>query len=323
MSIGKNYKEALQKAIRSLEIGRHGLGFAKNFNKLSLDQLMGMLTYPTSERQFVMYEALRKGADIDALFEKTRIKHWFIQQMAELVALEEQILQYKGKTLPDKLLIQAKKDGFADKYLAKLLGVPEAADPQPPDRAGPGRGLGRGPGQRRGECGLLLLDLQRSGQGPRQQPAQDHGPRRRSQPHRPGHRVRLLLRPRGLHAPRRGLRIHHGQLQPRDRLHRLRHLGQALLRAADGRGRPEHLREGEARGRDRPVRRADPAEPRQRAGPGGRQDHRDLARGHRPGRGPRPLPRGDPQDGDSAAGVRHGRQPGGGHRDRRTRSAIR
>jgi carbamoyl-phosphate synthase large subunit len=125
MSIGKNYKEALQKAIRSLEIGRHGLGFAKNFNKLPLDQLMSMLTYPTSERQFIMYEALRKGADINALYEKTRIKHWFIQQMAELVALEEKILQYKGQKLPDDLLIQAKKDGFADKYLAKLLGIPE------------------------------------------------------------------------------------------------------------------------------------------------------------------------------------------------------
>ncbi|MGE5295099.1 MAG: carbamoyl-phosphate synthase large subunit, partial [Solirubrobacterales bacterium] len=126
MSIGKNYKEALQKAIRSLENGRHGLGFAKNFNKLPLDQLMSMLTYPTSERQFIMYEALRKGASIDALYDKTRIKHWFIQQMAELVALEEQILQYKGKMLPDKLLVQAKKDGFADKYLAKLLGLAEA-----------------------------------------------------------------------------------------------------------------------------------------------------------------------------------------------------
>ncbi|MCX5646344.1 MAG: carbamoyl-phosphate synthase large subunit [Phycisphaerae bacterium] len=125
MSIGKNYKEAFQKSIRSLEIGRHGLGFAKNFNKLSLEQLLGLLTYPTSERQFVMYEALRKGASIQALYEKTRIKHWFIQQMAELVALEEEVLKYKGKKLPDKLLIQAKKDGFADKYLAKLLGVPE------------------------------------------------------------------------------------------------------------------------------------------------------------------------------------------------------
>ncbi len=125
MSIGKNYKEAFQKSIRSLEIGRHGLGFAKNFNSLSLEQLLGLLTYATSERQFVMYEALRKGASIDTLYEKTHIKRWFIQQMAELVALEEEILKYKGKKLPDKLLIQAKKDGFADKYLAKLLGVPQ------------------------------------------------------------------------------------------------------------------------------------------------------------------------------------------------------
>jgi carbamoyl-phosphate synthase large subunit len=125
MSIGKNYKEAFQKSIRSLEIGRHGLGFAKDFNKLPLEQLLSLLTYATSERQFLMYEALRKGASVDTLYEKTRIKHWFIRQMAELVALEEEILKYQGKKLPDKLLLQAKKDGFADKYLAKLLGVPE------------------------------------------------------------------------------------------------------------------------------------------------------------------------------------------------------
>ena len=125
MSIGKNYKEAFQKSIRSLENGRYGLGFAKNFNKLSLDELMKLVSTPTSERQFIMYEALRKGADIDALSEKTYIKRWFIEQMAELVQLEEKILKFKGKQLPDKLLTQAKKDGFADRYLAKLLGVPE------------------------------------------------------------------------------------------------------------------------------------------------------------------------------------------------------
>jgi carbamoyl-phosphate synthase large subunit len=125
MSIGKNYKEAFQKSIRSLEIGRYGLGFAKNFHQLPLEQLMSLLTYPTSDRQFVMYEALRKGATVQTLYEKTRIKHWFIQQMAELVALEEEILKYKSKKLPDKLLVQAKKDGFADRYLAKLLAVPE------------------------------------------------------------------------------------------------------------------------------------------------------------------------------------------------------
>jgi carbamoyl-phosphate synthase large subunit len=125
MSIGKNYKEAFQKSIRSLEIGRYGLGFAKNFNKLSLEELMGLLNEPSSERQFVMYEALRKGADVQTLYDKTYIKPWFIEQMKELVELEEQILKYKGKQLPDKLLIQAKKDGFADKYLSQLLKIPE------------------------------------------------------------------------------------------------------------------------------------------------------------------------------------------------------
>jgi carbamoyl-phosphate synthase large subunit len=126
MSLGKNYKEAFQKAIRSLEIGRHGLGFAKNFNTLPLDELMNRLSHPSSERQFLMYEALRKGADTDALFEKTHIKRWFIEQMQELVRLEEQILKYKGKQLPDELLIQAKKDGFADRYLSKILDIPES-----------------------------------------------------------------------------------------------------------------------------------------------------------------------------------------------------
>jgi carbamoyl-phosphate synthase large subunit len=125
MSIGKNYKEAFQKAIRSLEIGRHGLGFAKDFNNKSTDELLELLREPTSERQFVMYEALRKGVSVDVLFEKTYIKRWFIEQMKELVELEEEILKYKGKNLPDDLLIQAKKDGFADKYLAKLLNTPE------------------------------------------------------------------------------------------------------------------------------------------------------------------------------------------------------
>ncbi len=125
MSIGKNYKEAFQKAIRSLEIGRYGLGFAKDFNKKSPDELLELLKEPTSERQFVMYEALRKGISVDTLFEKTYIKRWFIEQMKELVELEEEILKYKNKKLPDDLLIQAKKDGFADKYLAKLLNTPE------------------------------------------------------------------------------------------------------------------------------------------------------------------------------------------------------
>ncbi len=125
MSIGKNYKEAFQKAIRSLEKGRYGLGFVKDFNKKSLDDLMEMLAEPSSERQFIMYEALRKGATVDALHAKTYIKKWFILQMKELVELEEKILAFKGKPLPNDLLIQSKKDGFADRYLAQIVGKKE------------------------------------------------------------------------------------------------------------------------------------------------------------------------------------------------------
>jgi len=125
MSIGKTYKEAFQKGIRSLENGRYGLGFAKDFHDRSLDELMELLAEPSSERQFIMYEALRKGATVDELYRKTYIKPWFIEQMRELVELEEKILEYKGKVLPEDLLVQAKKEGFADRYLSQILGTPE------------------------------------------------------------------------------------------------------------------------------------------------------------------------------------------------------
>ena len=125
MSIGKTYKEALQKAIRSLERGCYGLGFVKDFHELTLDELYAKLEKPTSQRQFILYEAIRKGASLEKLHDMTHIKLWFLQQMKELVDLEEEILTYKDKTLPDELLIQAKKDGFSDKYLAMLLETDE------------------------------------------------------------------------------------------------------------------------------------------------------------------------------------------------------
>jgi carbamoyl-phosphate synthase large subunit len=125
MSIGKTYKEAFQKAIRSLENGRYGLGFARDFHHRSREELMELLVEPSSERQFIMYESLRKGATVEALYAKTHIKPWFIEQMKELVELEEELLRYRGTELPDHLMVQAKKDGFSDLYLARILGIPE------------------------------------------------------------------------------------------------------------------------------------------------------------------------------------------------------
>ena len=127
MSIGKNYKEALHKAIRSLESGRYGLGFARDFNRLPLEELLLRLREPSSERQFLLYEALRQGAAIDRLHALTHIKPWFLEQMKELVDLEEEILRHRGALPPDELLVRAKRDGFADRYLAQILGIDEAA----------------------------------------------------------------------------------------------------------------------------------------------------------------------------------------------------
>jgi len=127
MSIGKNYKEAFQKAIRSLENGRFGLGFVKDFNKKTKDELLDMLKELTSERHFIMYEALRKGADIGKLHEITKVKEWFIKEMKELVDFEEEIITHKASgKLPDNILEKAKKWGFADRYIAALIGAKES-----------------------------------------------------------------------------------------------------------------------------------------------------------------------------------------------------
>ena len=129
MSIGKTYKEAFQKAIRSLEQGCYGLGFVGNYHEQSKEELLRQLNTPSSKRQFIMYEALRKGATIDEIHERTKIKDYFIEQMLELVEEENKILTYAnenpGKMLPDEMLEQAKKDGFADRYLSQLMDIPE------------------------------------------------------------------------------------------------------------------------------------------------------------------------------------------------------
>ncbi len=125
MSIGKNYKEAFQKAIRSLETGRYGLGHVKDFDSLSREELLQRLITPSSERHFLMYEALRKGASVEEIHEITHVKEYFISQMKELVEEEEELMKSKGSLPSDEQLIRAKKDGFSDRYLSQILGVSE------------------------------------------------------------------------------------------------------------------------------------------------------------------------------------------------------
>ena len=125
MSIGKTYKEAFQKAIRSLETGRYGLGYAKDYNTKTKEELLLMLAHPSSDRHFIMYEALRKGATVDEIFDITKVKHYFVKQMQELVEEEEALAESKGSLPSDEALISAKKNGFSDKYLSQILDIPE------------------------------------------------------------------------------------------------------------------------------------------------------------------------------------------------------
>ncbi len=125
MSIGRTFKEAYQKAIRSLEIGRYGLGHVAKFENLSASELEGMLKDPTSERQFIIYEALKKGVSVDTIYNLTKIKKEFLNDMLDLAREEE---SFAGRTLADlsdEELKTAKLDGFSDRYLAGILGCRE------------------------------------------------------------------------------------------------------------------------------------------------------------------------------------------------------
>lgn len=125
MSIGKTFKEAFQKSIRSLEIKRYGLGGAKDFKDLPAEELKKRLAAPSSERVFLMYEALRKGVTVEELYGLTYIHRHFINEMKELVNFEESFLKGGWKGLSSESLIKAKEMGFSDRYLAGIFQVKE------------------------------------------------------------------------------------------------------------------------------------------------------------------------------------------------------
>jgi len=260
MSIGKNYKEAFQKSIRSLEKKRYGLGFVKDFNTRSLDELMEMLSEPSSERQFIMYEALRKGASVDALSARTYIKKYFIEQMKELVGLEERMLQYRGKKLPDDLLIQAKKDGFADKYLAQILSRDEADIRKQRLGLGITEAWEAVPVSGVENAAYYFSTYNAPDTVPvtknRKIMVLGGGPNRIWQ----GIEFDYCCVQRAFALRDEGIESNHGQLQSGNGFHRLRHVQQTLFRAADGGRCFKHLRKGKTGRRDCPVRRADAAQ---------------------------------------------------------------
>ena len=332
MAIGRTFAESLQKALRGLESGLTGLddlaleGLGQGDDKNVIRAALGQ---PTPDRILKVAQAMRLGVDHEQIHASCRIDPWFLARIQEIVDMEARVRAH-GLPASAEQLRGLKAMGFSDARLAKLAGLGEA------EVRKRRIGLGVRPVFKRidtcaaefasptaymystYERGLTAQPVCEA--DPSTRDKVDH-PGRRPQPHRPGHRVRLLLLPCRLRAVEGRHRDHHDQLQPRDGLDRLRHLRPALLRAAHRRGRagdhPGRAVEGATAGRHRAVRRADAAQAGARARGGGRADPRHLARCHRPRRGPRPLQGAGRPAAAQAARERHRPHPRRGAQRRR------
>jgi hypothetical protein len=284
----------MQKALRSLELGYDGFD----------EQLTLPLTdeAPTSWLRAALARAgsnpvrgrrVPRRLDAEQVFDATKIDPWFLSQIEDLLREEAQLVEQGFESLELPRLRSLEAQGL----LRCAHRAPGARD-EPAIRSrrrklGSASGVQARRHLRRGILDLDRLpvfDLRGGVRGESQLAPQDHDFGRRPEPHRSGHRIRLLLRACGHGAARGRLRDHHGELQSRDGLDRLRHLRSAVLRAADVRGRHGDHREGEARRGDRAVRRPDAAEAVAGARGGRRAHHRHDAGQHRHRRGPRALP---------------------------------
>ena len=123
MSIGRTFREALQKGLRSLENDRYGLGADGKDIELHAEHLEEMLRTPNEKRIFYIRLALQKGMSVQQIYELSRIDPWFLRQIASLVEMERELGRYTLETIPPRLLREAKRAGFSDMQLANLLHV--------------------------------------------------------------------------------------------------------------------------------------------------------------------------------------------------------
>lgn len=125
MAIGRSFQEALQKACQSLEIKRNGLG-ADGKEITDQAELLRALERPSWNRLFMIYDAMKLGISIKTIQKLTRIDMWFLQQIEEMIALENEIEKYDLKSLSKDLLYEAKQKGYADRQIAHLLRCKES-----------------------------------------------------------------------------------------------------------------------------------------------------------------------------------------------------
>lgn len=125
MGIGRSFNEALQKACQSLEIGRNGMG-ADGKELQNLEQIMTSLREPSDSRIFHIKDAMHLGVPLKDIYDATKIDMWYLRQIEYLVTLEKEVSRHQLETLPRPLMLEAKKNGYADRQLAHLLGCLES-----------------------------------------------------------------------------------------------------------------------------------------------------------------------------------------------------
>ena len=240
---------------------------------------------------------LLAGLTIDEIHALTNIDHWFLANIEELIALEGRLRRSCiAQTKRARALARGEAERLFGSAACHAVEHHRNRDSPRLPAAGHSSGLQAGRyvcGGVRGRHALLLLDLRVRRRGQHGRSAACRHPGRRAQPDRSGNRIRLLLLPGGLCASRKRLRSRDGQLEPRNRQHRLRHFGSTVLRAADGGRRAQRLRANQAVRRDRPVRRADAAQPCSSSRGSRRTDHRHQPGIDRSRRGSRAVPAGD------------------------------
>ncbi|CAM5305293.1 Carbamoyl-phosphate synthase large chain [Streptomyces narbonensis] len=304
MAIGRNFTEALQKALRSLE--KKGSQFTFVGEPGDKAELLREAVRPTDGRINTVMQAIRAGATPEEVFDATKIDPWFVDQLFLIKEIADELAA--AEKLEPELLAEAKRHGFSDAQIAEIRGLREDVVREVRHALGVRpvyKTVDTCAAEFAAKTPYFYFLVRRGERGRAAHQARRDHPRLRPEPHRPGHRVRLLLRPRLLRAQRRGLRDRDGQLQPGDRLDGLRHLRPPVLRAADaGRRAGDRPRRDAGRPRRRcrrPARRPDPAgsvagaQGQRRAGrrhlPGGhprRRGPRSLRPGPRRGRPPRP-----------------------------------
>jgi carbamoyl-phosphate synthase large subunit len=256
MAMGRTFQESFQKALRGLETGAYGL------DEIEADQddLERELGEPGAQRIWYVGQAFREGMSFEQVHALTRIDPWFLIQIEDIVKTEKSLTgRPQGHRRAE--LRELKRKGFADRRLAKLLGTDETSVRLHRHAAGV-----RPVFKRVDTCAAEFATSTAYLYSSYEDECEARPATRRSwcwavaRTDRPGHRVRLLLRACGDGDARRRLRDHHGQLQPGNRVHRLRHLRSSVLRTADPRGHPRDRRRRAARRRDRPVRRPDAAQ---------------------------------------------------------------